>query len=174
MKTTSKAKPKKEHERRFNTILSEVPDEILVGIITGKFESSLITQGYVEDVKKTRFRSERFNNHTIYTRTRKTGSGISRPEDERKISRDYFARKWKEVKYSLQKRRYRIPYDGMVIELNVFFINLSGYCQSEVESRNLKKLLSFVPPTWLGPEVTDDDHYSSYSLARHGLPREEL
>lgn len=101
----------------------------------------------------------------------KTGSGISRPENEIEIARKAFKLLWEKAKdCSLRKSRYFICHDGIHYQLNIFHGAHAGYVQIEVEFDSNKKAVAFVPPPWLGKEVTHDKAHGNYSLAKYGRP----
>lgn len=66
----------------------------------------------------------------------------------------------------LQKTRYRIPHGRHLIELDFFKGALQGMLLAEVELSAADDV--FQPPSWFGPEVTQDPNFSSYSLASRG------
>lgn len=154
-----------EHERRFHpTDLSKLPFK------PSEHYSVFITQGYLEGSGRERLRKEvGFVGVATYWITKKSGSGISRKEDEHQISKEEFDALWVDVKCSLTKTRYHINWNGVVIEYNVFHDGLTGYYQIEVEFKSHKKALAFIAPEWFGKEVTDDNHHGNYALAKFGL-----
>lgn len=174
-------KAKTEVERRFTPTYQDLPEEIRKGIEENLYPKSGIIQGYLGDANKTRLRCELAGLcesinliSFIFYRTWKTGQGIARFEDEKKITRGYFIRKWKEISCHLFKVRYFIPWNGITIEYNVFVDELtSGYLQIEVEFSSKRRAKAFIPPTWFGPEVTDDSRHDSFNLAMYGNPKED-
>lgn len=153
-----------EHERRFYPKLSELPANFY------NSPRTLIVQGYLEDDLRTRVRdeSDELGSHT-YSQTRKTGGGVSRPEDEIEISKEVFTNLWAHVKCELRKTRYHMPLYGHVAEINIFHDNLDHYVQIEVEFASPEEALKFVPPSWFGDEVTHDNCHDNYYLAKHGI-----
>lgn len=166
---TLQASPKSlipyEHERRFIPDLNKLPFDYRT------FPMKSIRQGYLEDEQKTRLRDEcdTDNNH-VCLETRKTGCGISRREDECEIPKDELETRWKDISCSLDKTRYFIPWEGVEVELNIFHGPLEGYAQIEVEFPTREDAIAFVPPDWLGEEVTDDKTHGNHHLAKYGLP----
>jgi CYTH domain-containing protein len=67
------------------------------------------------------------------------------------------------------KTRYFIPYHNVTIELDVFKESLSGLMLAEVEFSTLEDMHKFIPPPWLGEEVTYDERYKNKNLAIYGL-----
>lgn len=158
-----------EHERRFVPDLSCLPFDYSISPV------SLIIQGYLEDGLRTRIRDEYdycTEKHT-YTKTRKSGGGISRPEYEQKINKEQFEKTWKEVRILLRKLRYFVVYDGINIQFNVFLEKLTDYFQIEIEFDSNEEAIAFVPPSWLGREVTDNSEHGNYHLAKFGNPKKE-
>lgn len=96
---------------------------------------------------------------------------MSRIEDEKEITEDIFNAKWKNVCCSLKKTRYFITFNETLYELNIFHGNLDGYIQIEVEFKTHEDALAFIPPAWLGKEVTDDKAHNNSTLAKYGLPK---
>ena len=69
-------------------------------------------------------------------------------------------------KYALstvEKVRYKIPYEGLTLEVDVFYGALSGLVLAEVELPS--EDYEFTPPDWFGEEVTDDFTYANVNLA---------
>lgn len=158
-----------EHERRFFLTQKEL---LLLPFNFSEYPYVLITQGYLEDTLKTRIRDEETKKGNLYLQTRKSGGGMSRLEDERKISKDEFDSMWHAVGASLQKRRYFIRWNSRTVELNIFHGKLDGYLQIEVEFPTEEDALAFLPPAWMGIEVTNNPHHGNYQLAKNGIPSE--
>lgn len=65
------------------------------------------------------------------------------------------------------KTRYIIPInDGLNVELDVFEEQLYGLVFAEVEFPDEKAANDFVPPIWIGMELSSDKRFSNYSLSR--------
>jgi CYTH domain-containing protein len=152
-----------EHERRF------FPNLVTFTFDKDLYPSTLITQAYLEDNLRTRIRDEfdRLTGHT-YTQTRKTGEGISRPEDEHKISKKAYDAMLTIATCQLVKIRYFMQCDGFVAQINFFEGDLTGYAQIEVEFDTEEEAKAFIPPVWFGLEVTNDNRHGNYSLAKYG------
>ena len=158
-------KPPVEIERRFLVDIKDVPS-------FEQCDMSYIEQGYLEGLERIRIRWERCARRDTYTKTFKSGSGISRTEIESLITRATYMRLEKHTACTLEKSRYFIPLaDGHIAELNIFHGKLHGYVQLEVEFKTLKAAEAFVPDPWFGLEVTDDFQHTNYNLARSGLPK---
>jgi len=65
----------------------------------------------------------------------------------------------------IEKRRYRIPYRGLIWEVDEFEGENRGLVVAEVELKSQEQVLSI--PEWVGQEVTQDARYFNDSLALH-------
>ena len=67
----------------------------------------------------------------------------------------------------IEKRRYLIPLDGkLTVELDVFEGDLAPLILAEVEFGSEEDANAFVPPAWLGEDVTYDTHYHNSTMSR--------
>ena len=57
-----------------------------------------------------------------------------------------------------------------MLELDVYHGRLEGLLTAEVEFDAVAAASAFVPPDWLGRDVTDDPRYKNKKLATDGLP----
>lgn len=130
-----------------------------------------IIQYYLDDPEKTRLREEYDGVRTIYTATTKEGTGVSRPESNKNLSREQYERMVRPELPMVWKTRYFIPYGNNVIQLNIYHGKLAGYLQAEVEFESLEEAAVFTPPSWLIKKpVTDDVRHGNASLAKYGIP----
>jgi CYTH domain-containing protein len=72
----------------------------------------------------------------------------------------------------ISKKRYMIPLDKYTAELDVFEGVWEGLVIVEVEFPDLESARAFIPPEWMGEEVTYDGRYHNSWLSRHG--REDM
>lgn len=152
-----------EHERRFFPNLKTFEFDITL------YKKKEILQGYLEDKLGTRLRKEcEKEGIYVYWQTRKTGKGVSRSEDEQSISKEIFDLMWANIICSLIKTRYFMPWNDVIVEINIFHGGLKGYIQIEVEFETHEEAVAFVPPEWFGIEVTDDSRHGNYALAKYG------
>ncbi|MDY6820460.1 MAG: adenylate cyclase [Deferribacterota bacterium] len=70
---------------------------------------------------------------------------------------------------TVSKKRYIIPYDDYVIELDIYKGKLEGLIIAEVEFKSEEELLRFKKPDWFEKDVTDDKRYKNKNLAIYGL-----
>jgi len=65
----------------------------------------------------------------------------------------------------IEKTRYRIPYQGMIWEVDEFLGENAGLVVAEIELQSEQQ--SFAMPDWVGEEVTHDTRYFNANLLRH-------
>ncbi|HEX2530494.1 MAG TPA: CYTH domain-containing protein [Burkholderiaceae bacterium] len=65
----------------------------------------------------------------------------------------------------IEKTRYRIPYQGMVWEVDEFSGDNAGLVLAEIELGTEDQV--FAKPDWVGQEVSDDPRYFNANLVRH-------
>lgn len=65
----------------------------------------------------------------------------------------------------VEKRRYTIPHDKFIWEVDEFIGANQGLIFAEIELEDADQ--SFPLPSWVGEEVTDDPRYYNSNLARH-------
>ncbi|MGO9499350.1 MAG: CYTH domain-containing protein [Solirubrobacteraceae bacterium] len=129
-----------------------------------------IEQGYLAITDDVEVRVRRYGNESFLTI--KSSGGESRVEEEIEIDRRRFGSLWPLTEgRRIEKRRYRIPAgDGLTLELDVYHGRLEGLLTAEVEFASAADAAAFVPPDWLGRDVTDDPRYKNKKLATDGLP----
>lgn len=102
-----------------------------------------------------------------YFLTRKSGSGVTRVEDESEISADEFWLLYAQTEgLRVEKTRYVIPHGDVKIELDIFGGNLKGIVTVEVEFGEGQDVDGFNPPLWLGQDVTESGVYANQKLAK--------
>jgi adenylate cyclase len=98
--------------------------------------------------------------------TFKVGRGSHREEREIKLSQKQFAALWPGTAgRRLRKVRYEIPWDNVMIEIDVYRGRHAGLVVAEVEFRNTASCGRFKAPWWFGREVTREKRYSNVRLA---------
>ncbi len=65
----------------------------------------------------------------------------------------------------VQKRRYYIPHEDHIIELDVFEGCLSGLMVAEIEYESMDDVETVLIPDWFGPEVTHDKRFRNSYLS---------
>ena len=104
--------------------------------------------------------------------TIKSGAGRVRVEEEIEIDERRFRSLWALTEgRRLTKVRYRLPLgEGVCLELDVYAGALQGLTTAEIEFGSEEEAAAFVPPDWVGREITDDARYKNHRLATAGLP----
>ena len=128
-----------------------------------------ILQGYllITDEKEIRLRKK----GDRYFQGVKVGRGLSREEIESEIGALQFEDLWPATEgRRIEKRRFEIVYEGVLIELDVYSGGLQGLITAEVEFKSEEESSRFTPPLWFGPEITHDDRYKNKNLAVYGVP----
>jgi adenylate cyclase len=109
-------------------------------------------------------------------RLRKSGSAASltfkvarsshREEREIKLGPKQFAALWPGTAgRRLRKVRYEIPWDNVMIEIDIYRGRHAGLVVAEVEFANSASCRRFKAPSWFGREVTGEKRYSNVRLA---------
>lgn len=65
----------------------------------------------------------------------------------------------------IEKYRYRIPFEGLIWEVDEFLGRNAGLIVAEVELADESQ--AFVKPSWVGAEVTSDPRYFNSNLLKH-------
>ena len=157
MQRVHQARYNREIERKF--LVKWLPDGLK------RLRSFVIEQGYLASESAGR-----------QVRLRKTGRGTSltfkarrdthREEREIKLSPKQFAALWPGTAgRRLRKVRYEIPWDHLMIELDVYRGRHAGLVVAEVEFPNRASCRRFKVPWWFGREVTGEKRYSNVRLA---------
>lgn len=145
-----------EIERKF--LISSLPDGL------SNYPFSLITQGYLAVEPKgneVRVRKENSN----FFMTVKSNGTIKRNEYEINLSEAQFNAFWPIAsKRQVVKKRYYIPIQRWVIELDVFSGKLKGLIIAEVEFKNTVEAKLFNTPAWFGEEITYNPKFKNKRL----------
>lgn len=157
----------REIERKFIIPISTIiPDDVNLSKMVQ------VKQAYLSDISSSvesstvRVRSyKKGESHLGFITVKSNEAGISREEFEYQIPFE----EAESMMYSLsvgsivEKTRILIPYEDLIIELDVFHGDNEGLIIAEVEfeADNIK----FTPPSWFGREVTDDFKYFNVNLA---------
>ena len=67
----------------------------------------------------------------------------------------------------ITKKRYMIPYDKYMIELDVFEGELAPLILAEVEFESEEEALNFKAPEWFGEDVTLSTKYHNSNLSKN-------
>ncbi|MBO6107803.1 MAG: CYTH domain-containing protein [Eubacterium sp.] len=151
-----------EIEKKF--LVKSVPDDI------EKYEHNEIEQAYLCGVPALRVRKygERFV-FTYKNRRDEPEKNICIADEfEREITREAFEHlKSKADGIVIIKTRYRIPYENLIIELDIFHGVHEGLVLAEVEFPDEKTACHFVGPDWFAEDVSGDHRYTNNYLSTH-------
>jgi adenylate cyclase len=137
----------------------------------GLGEGARIEQGYLvigDDGVEVRIRRRGADT----TLTVKSGPGMVRTEEELAIDARRFESLWPLTgERRVSKTRHLIPLaSGLTAELDVYAGVHEGLMTAEIEFPSVEASEAFVPPEWLGREVTGDGRFANQSLALDGRP----
>jgi adenylate cyclase len=148
-----------EIERKF--VVGHIPDGLLE-------QGSTIRQGYLTtEPVEVRIRSQDGETHTL---TVKSLGGLSRTEVELSLTPAQFDELWPLVRAVIEKTRHLLNVDGRTLEVDVYDGKLAGLVVAEVEFPSQQEAESFVPPAWVGREVTTDARFRNAALASADRP----
>ncbi len=151
------AKPR-EIERKF--LVKRLPENL------AQYPNDEIEQGYLaiaDDGVQVRLRRK----GAVRWLTYKRGNRTSREEREIRLSAEQFDALWPATAgRRLTKVRYEVPSGEYMIEIDVYRGRHDGLVVAEVEFDDEKSCASFLPPDWLGEEVSGKSRYSNVALAQ--------
>lgn len=149
-----------EIERKF--LVEKLPPDL------EKYKSHKIKQAYIATSPTLRLRQQ----DDEYIFTFKGKGDIKKVEFEYKLSEEEFNNLWQKVETKkIEKTRYLIPLDNnLTAELDIYYGELSGFMNVEVEFESLEKAEEFKAPAWFGEDISMDRRYSNASLSINGIP----
>ena len=143
-----------EIERKFT--VNELPD--LSGYVY-----HIMEQGYLNTDPVVRVRKE----DDTYYLTYKGKGLLVREEYNLPLNEEaYYHLVEKSDGIIIRKKRYLIPYDKYMIELDVFEEPYKNLVIAEVEFESEEEALNFQPPAWFEKDVTMDRRYHNSNLSR--------
>lgn len=150
-----------EIERKF--LLRHLPESL------DSYECLTLEQAYLCTNPVVRVRRENQDFHLTYK-----GRGMMvREEYNLPLNQDAYQHLLAKADGSvITKKRYRIPIPPYMAELDIFEGIFSGLTIVEVEFPTEAEALAFLPPDWMGEEVTQDSRYHNSYLSGLGS-REE-
>ncbi|MDQ6654622.1 MAG: CYTH domain-containing protein [Verrucomicrobiota bacterium] len=158
--TLTKIESTREIERKF--LLKRLPDDL------ASFPHEEIAQGYLA-IEKGGVQVRLRKKGSIRSLTYKRGAKVGREEREIRLSAEQFDALWPATEgRRLTKVRYDLPWREWVIEVDVYRGRHEGLVVAEVEFADEKSCWEFVPPDWLGDDVTGKSRYSNVVLALDG------
>ena len=150
--------PHLEIERKF--LIEKLPRSL------ERFPHKEIAQGYLV-IARDRAHVRLRRAGRACTLTFKRGPARAREEREIHLTPAQFATLWPATAGSrLTKTRYYVPFKKLTIEIDIYRGSNAGLMVAEVEFPDVATYHSFLPPDWLGDEVTGASRYSNVRLAR--------
>ncbi len=154
------------HEIEKKYLVKKLPDNL------DSFPFVEISQSYVaiSEDNKEEVRVRKADNN--YYLTVKRGNGLDREEVETCIDRDTY-----EVLVphadgkTVEKTRYKIPYQKYTIELDVYHGAQEGLLSVEVEFESIEESEKFAHPAWFGEDVTGKKEFSNRAMAGKNAER---
>lgn len=129
-------------------------------------KGAVYRQGYLSSVKERVVRVRAVEDKGFLTIKGLT-RGVSRSEFEYGISVEDANLMLDHIceKPLIEKTRFRIPYKGLVFEVDEFFGENAGLVVAEVELEDEGQAVEL--PDWVGAEVSGDPRYFNSNLTRH-------
>ena len=129
-------------------------------------EGTHYRQGYLSSVKERTVRIRTINDQAFLT-VKGIAVGATRVEYEYEIPYADGCAMLDELaeKPIIEKRRYKIPFGGLIWEVDEFLGVNEGLVVAEVELQSEEQ--SFEKPSWVGEEVSDDPRYFNANLVSH-------
>ena len=144
-----------EIERKY--LLKKLPDNL------DTYRHRHLEQGYLCTAPVVRIRKD----DDRYELTYKSGGMMVRQEYNLLLTKDSYEHLKKKVDGRLiTKKRYMIPYEKYMIELDVFENDLAPLVLAEVEFETDEEANSFTPPEWFGKDVTFSKAYHNSVLSQ--------
>lgn len=153
-----------EIERKF--LVKELPKNLK------EYECHQIEQGYLcTETPVVRIR----RSDDKYTLTYKGEGLMVREEHNLPLTKEAYEHlKEKTDGIRIAKKRYQIPYQSYLIELDIFEGELAPLILAEVEFASEKEAEEFTPPEWFLEDVTYSGRYHNSYLSRHGFTQNTI
>ena len=144
-----------EIERKY--LLKKLPDNL------DTYRHRHLEQGYLCTAPVVRIRKD----DDRYELTYKSGGMMVRLEYNLLLTKDSYEHLKKKIDGRLiSKKRYMIPYEKYMIELDVFENDLAPLVLAEVEFETEEEATPFTPPEWFGKDVTFSKAYHNSVLSQ--------
>lgn len=153
-----------EIERKY--VVSKLPGDLAT------YPSKKIEQGYLCGNPTIRIRKSNEDYYLTYKSKMKgkqtKGAAIIRNEVELPLTKEaYETLKAKIEGNMVCKTRYLIPLEnGLTAELDIFEGLLAGLMMAEVEFPDEEAANQFIPPDWMGKDLSADKRYSNYRMSK--------
>ncbi len=137
--------------------VKELPD-------LSKYEYKFIEQAYLNRNPVMRIRQE--NDECYFTYK---GKGLlAREEYNLPLNEESYKNLLPKAEGKIiTKKRYLIPFEEYIIELDIFEGELAPLIIAEVEFTSVEEAESFIPPDWFAEDVTQNPKYHNSNLSRN-------
>lgn len=145
-----------EIERKF--LVKKLPDNL------DSYKYHIISQAYILTAPVLRIRQL----DDEYILTYKSAGMMARKEIEMPLDKmAFFKLLAKTEGLVISKKRYLIPDNmGHTIELDIFDGDLKGLIMAEVEFSDEKEANEYMPPEWLGQDVTNNPAFHNSTMSK--------
>jgi len=148
----------------------EIERKFLVKTLPPGFENAPgveIEQGYLALEPHGRHVRLRKKGAAFFLAAKGAPKGFSRDELETELTPEQFAALWPlTAGQRLHKTRHEIPWNGLIVEIDVYGGGNRGLIVAEVEFETVEAAHRFEPPAWLGRDVSGETAFSNPNLAR--------
>ncbi len=142
-------------------LIKNLPENLL------SYPSLKIKQGYISSPPSPLRIRQKGDKYELTKKTFIKENDKSSAEEITIFTTEYeFLKLWTLVEQSLEKTRYLIPLNnGLIAELDIFEKKLEGLQFVEVEFKSQNEMDNFIPPSWFGRDITQEDFSSNSFLA---------
>lgn len=156
-----------EVERKFLLDASKIPYNLST---LDKYE---LTQAYINFSPEIRIRCADGWMYFLTVKAYVNDDLMSREEREFWITEQEYNTLMKKIEGNIiYKTRYQgLDENGVMFAIDIFKGALEGLAYYEVEFPNEEEANKYIPPDWVGKDVTNDKRYKNGSLAQYGIPQ---
>jgi|GEM_PF-118500 len=155
-----------EIERKFLLDPSKIPYDL------NKLDKYEIEQAYINFSPEIRIR--KVDNWMFFLTVKAYVNDMAMTREEREFwitEQEYNTLKKKIEGNIIYKTRYQgLDENGVMFAIDIFKGNLAGLAYFEMEFPNEEEANKYIPPDWVGKDVTNDKRYKNGSLAQFGIP----
>ncbi|WP_051411154.1 dockerin type I domain-containing protein [Acetivibrio clariflavus] len=157
-----------EIERKFLIDPNKIPYDLDV---LDKYE---ITQSYISFSPEIRLRNVDGTRFYLTVKANVDSNGLIREERNFWMTEEEYNNLFKKIEGNVI---YKARYQGLdehrrIFAIDIFKGDLEGLAYYEMEFPNEELANSYIPPSWVGKEVTSDKRYKNGSLAQFGIPKD--
>ncbi len=148
-----------EIERKFT--IKKLPEDL------DSYDSRLIEQAYLTTDPTIRVRREDERYYMTYKGVGGSNTSLAHEEYNLPLTKEAYETLCQKADGNvIRKKRVLIPYEGHMIELDIFAEPFDGLIIAEVEFKSVNEANDFAPPEWFDEDVTDRREYRNAYLSR--------